>query len=609
VVFSMLSFIFGFVATFVAWSSDAGADPTHPFYETVMGMASYHLIAAFAIAAAVQLESRILTETAVFVTGFFLLSGPSKLWQMSALMETDAITLDVYSDAEGRFLESIATAELDRYRTAVVLGVLQGVTAIYAAIKLLGDDSMKSSEIDAVGYRMETKPWKKNIVHYIFLSLGFCMVLVSCALDWNVAREALKNIGAQETYRMDAANWFLLMLFLAEACILVQYFENSLPSLKPLWWVAAGIATSAITGFSNIGTHDRQLWMVDYSIAGVNELREYLEKEDKDDFLAPKRAIGVEEKDYEQAFSAQIIFYLGFLITWLFSMKIPYSGGNNWDRNSGVYSFAKVKSWATIFVIFSFLFYVVAIGIMSATDLAHPAISNANTSEVTVGDETCNGEFANMYIIGSPACYVNPQNADGERFTINMMTSWVPTDRKYWELLTFISIGYIATVCLFAGWLSADSRSVKLAAIIAGVQWLSLEYAMTWDNGQNGDMYPNPTYGSILEDFGCKDGDDNGDCAQYKAGFVVMFLSAVFTILGAMTMLANLDESVEGPREAPSTPSRSVPEGAQAITQEELSLAISTPEKAMELARRIQEQGYLSVAAAEPAVAAPSTMV
>merc|ERR1719345_499861 len=169
VVFSMLSFTFGFVATFVAWSSDAGANPGHPFYETVLGMASYHLIAATTIAAAVQLESRFLAEIGLLVVGFFLLSGPTKLWQMSALGETDGVkmylTQNLYKDASGKFLESIVTAELDRYRTAVVLGVLQAVTAIYAMIKLLGDSSMKSIQFDATGYRQEAKPWKKNIAH------------------------------------------------------------------------------------------------------------------------------------------------------------------------------------------------------------------------------------------------------------------------------------------------------------------------------------------------------------------------------------------------------------------------------------------------------------
>merc|ERR1712127_1114189 len=105
-------------------------------------------------------------------------------------------------------------------------------------------------------------------------------------------------------------------------------------------------------------------------------------------------------------------------------------------------------------------------------------------------------------------------------------------DRKYWELLTFISIGYVSAACLLAGWLQADARAVKFSAVIAGVQWLSLEYAMSWDNeGNEGADYPNPTYGSIFEDFGCKDVEDNGECGQYKAGFVILFLAAVFNII------------------------------------------------------------------------------
>lgn len=619
VVFSMLSFTFGFVATFVAWSSDAGANPGHPFYETVLGMASYHLIAATTIAAAVQLESRFLAEIGLLVVGFFLLSGPTKLWQMSALGETDGVkmylTQNLYKDASGKFLESIVTAELDRYRTAVVLGVLQAVTAIYAMIKLLGDSSMKSIQFDATGYRQEAKPWKKNIVHYVFLSLGGAMVIVACALTWNVGRESLKNIGAQETYRMDAVNWYILMVFMAEGFVILQYFENTMASLKPLWWVAAGIISSTIIGFNCVGTHDRQVWMVDWSIPGTNDMRAYLEKNDKDDFLPPKKAIGVVEADYEQAFAAQIIFYIGFMTTWVFSMKLPFSSCGStihWDRNSGVYAFAKVKSWATVFVVFSFLFYVVALGVLAANDLADPAVRNANTSVVTADDTSCSGQFGNMYLSASDTCWATEQNAAGERFTLNTMTSWMPADRKYWELLTFISIGYVSAACLLAGWLQADARAVKFSAVIAGVQWLSLEYAMSWDNeGNEGADYPNPTYGSIFEDFGCADVDDNGECGQYKAGFVILFLAAVFNIFAATIMMSDLDDAVDGENtNVPSTPSRSIPEGAQAITQEELQLAVSTPEKAMELARRIQEQGYLSVAAAEPSgPPAPSTMV
>jgi len=617
VVFSMLSFIFGFVATFVAWSSDAGANPAHPFYETVLGMASYHLIAATAIAAAVQLESRFLAEIALFVVGFFLLSGPTKLWQISALSETTEVkaylSQNLYRDATGKFLESIVSAELDRYRTAVVLGVLQAVTGIYAMIKLLGDSSMKSLQYDAVGYQQENKPWKKNIVAYVFMSLGAAMVIVACALTWNIGRESLKAIGAQETYRMDAVNWYILMVFLAEGFLIVQYFENTLASLKPLWWIAAGILSSTIIGFNNVGTHDRQVWMVDWSITGANDLRAYLEKDDKDDFLPPKKAIGVDEGDYEQAFAAQILFFIGIMVTWLFSMKLPFSSCGStihWDRNSGVYSFAKVKSWSTVFVIFSFLFYVIALGVLAANDLADPAIRNANTS-VTV-DDSCNGEFGNMFLNTADTCWATEQVALGERFTLNTMTSWVPTDRKYWELMTFISIGFLAASCLVAGWVHGDARSVKMSALIAGVQWLSLEYAMAWDNDGNDDAaYPNPAYGSIFEDFGCKDVEDNGECGQYKAGFVILFLAAVFNIIAAVIMLSALDDQVDGAStNVPSTPSRSIPEGAQAITQEELQLAVSTPEKAMELARRIQEQGYLSVAAAEPSgEPAPSTMV
>jgi hypothetical protein len=394
--------------------------------------------------------------------------------------------------------------------------------------------------------------------------------------------------------------------------IVVQFFEIALPSLKPLWWVGAGIISTCQLGFSNIGTHDRQLWFIDYSFAGLNELRALLMHETE---YVDKRAVGVDEGEYDQAFAGVLLFWMGFVITWMFTMKFPLSAcgsTTNWNRNTGLYSFAKLKSSQTIFVIFGFVLYVIALSVLMANDLATPAISGAAGSAVNTTDGgVCSGEFFNVHSGGVSGCtFIDAETSQisGDRFTLNTMTSWIPTDRKYSDIFLMATVGFTSTIAVFAGWFQGDSRSLKYGLIWAGVMWLALEYAMTFD-GATGE------YGARYADFPCKDlddlGQDTGDCEMYKAGMVVMFLAGLCNVIAALIMLGVLDTEIDGANHVtPSTPSRSIPADAQAITQEELNLAVSTPEKAMELARRIQSQGYLSVVAASPTGApAPSTMV
>jgi hypothetical protein len=626
VVSAFAAMALGFCATFLAWSSDAGANPAHPFYETVMGMASYSLIGAFTITSAVMLESRFVAEIALFITGFFLLQAPVKCWQLATFSEEPTIKAELaqyqYTDTSGDYTNSVVSAELDRYKSTTILNVLQAVFTIYSAMKFLGDASQNSDKYDAVGYRMvnedgtANKPFKKNIMHYVFITLGTLLAVVGCALTWAGARESLKNIGADESYRMDAANWYILMCFIAQFCIVVQFFENSLPSLKPLWWVGAGIVATVQMGFSNIGTHDRQLWHIDYSFAGMNELRALLMHEDE---FHTGRAVGVDESDYDQALAGALLFWIGFLLTWVFTMKFPLSGcgsTTNWNRNSGVYGFAKLKSTQTIFVMFGFILYIVGLCVLLSNNLASPNIHGARSAIVNASDpdatppivSVCTGNFFNVHAESTDACiWAVDQDIANDRFTMNTMTSWVPADRKYSNIFLFITVGFSSSVAMFAGWLHGDSRSIKYGLIFAGVMWLALEYAMTYDG-------TSVAYGEKYGDYRCThlpEDESESDCEMYKAGMVVIFLAGLCNLVAGLIMLGILDHEVEGATIiAPSTPSRSIPGDAEAITQEELALAVSTPEKAMELARRIQEQGYLSVVAAEPAgPAAPSTMV
>merc|ERR1719473_214365 len=72
----LLSFVLGIVATFTIWSSDAGADPSHPFYEAVMQVATYSLALSTMAALGTIMEERFALEIGLYIVGFFVLTGP-----------------------------------------------------------------------------------------------------------------------------------------------------------------------------------------------------------------------------------------------------------------------------------------------------------------------------------------------------------------------------------------------------------------------------------------------------------------------------------------------------------------------------------------------------
>lgn len=73
--------------------------------------------------------------------------------------------------------------------------------------------------------------------------------------------KALDKIDAEESARLNAANFYIFLLLLAWLGLAVQSFPP-VKELKALWWPAMGIIFASWTGLSNVGTHDRQVWCV-----------------------------------------------------------------------------------------------------------------------------------------------------------------------------------------------------------------------------------------------------------------------------------------------------------------------------------------------------------
>merc|ERR1719272_2679572 len=118
---SMVGLGFALVSTFVLWTSDAAADPTHPFYETVLGMAISTFMVSQAIFLGVTMEENIFLEMGLFILGLTVFNAPTRMWQIAALAETDVVSDSVGGRAE--YSQDVAAeAEIDRYYIGGVLG-------------------------------------------------------------------------------------------------------------------------------------------------------------------------------------------------------------------------------------------------------------------------------------------------------------------------------------------------------------------------------------------------------------------------------------------------------------------------------------------------------
>jgi hypothetical protein len=666
---SVVTFVLGFVATFVIWSSDAGADPSHLFYEYVMVVAASSLIVGSTFLTGYFTGEKMYVELGLFMVGFFLISAPVKLFQVKAFAQLDLVrnsmASSAYTDSLGFPTDSILTAEIDRYAVAAVLNVLQGFFAIYSGISFLAmkraEALPEASNADAAtctetlamdgsgyGYRPATDAekeagsgdrvaqvgGKKHLIHLILICLSFVMVIAGLAVGWRIISESLDEVGEDmhETYRADAANFFLFTILIAWGCMAVQYFGNVLASLKPLWFVSVGIYLSVFFGFSNVGTHDRQLWMIDHSLAGINEVRALAQAED-DDFDMTK-AFGVDHDIYEQAQASQMLVILGVWIAYLATMKLPFTGfcgGKNghWSK-TGEFSYsANFYVWFP--TLLNVMFFVISLIVLSASDLSEPAIHNAAEAarlpadlfeeRSNAGDFTvpCKGDNFNILMnelefpcfsasvingTNSPASHDFAYLINQERFTLNPQTSWVPTDRKYWEIFTLLAMSMCVACGSFGGVYQGCARSLRTSAFIAGFLIATPMYALTYDAMKQNPLTPNRStninspYDEMRTDYGC---DSNGDCIAYKVAMAFFFLQGLCAIYANSKASGILDDYLTGKTGVESEEDK----GKELFKV----YKAQTPEQQIAMYKTLEERGYLTVETAETAVDSPKDAV
>jgi hypothetical protein len=590
---SLIAFAFGLTATFVLWSTDAAADPTHPFYENVLNSAASVFLVTFLCLLGVVSEESQWLEASLFFAGFLTLAAPVRMWQMKALASTNDIA--PYMSSNMYKENTIAReAEVDRYLIGGSLTIIATVFVLYTACKALAADA---KAVAMAGTVTTSSPVLRSL-RAALLGFSFIGIWTAVGMLWSQTNDALEKIDATDSDRGNAAHYYIFLLLFAYFGWFVNgldaVFSGGAPAedgaasvtakipfgaLKPLMWVSTGLVAATFTGYVSVGTHDRQLWHIDASLANANEVREIVTHTHK-----PSRSYGADHEDYQVTFTALVILFITICSVAMTAVSFPFT-----VRTSVPTSGCTTFGFLTAAI--SFVFFIVGFCVLLSTPMAHPMVANdtvadgkfesptidfenkAGTGWLMTDDLSgfnpknieldfgCSGKFYNMYldqatvnnegdycfksvkywvvdgllagnddgpILGPGDPIIDAKRFTSERFTVNMfnpdpVNNYVSS--TYMQLFTISALALVAAYQNFFGIASGSTIMVKSSLYVFGFIIVTVGYAMNWQGadqiGQNG---------SIWDDEQC-DEDGEGDCRSFKAGFAFFFLQAIFGII------------------------------------------------------------------------------
>jgi len=511
--------VFSMVALFLRWNTDAAADPTHIWYENVMGTAGLAtFLMMISLWSALFPAQGFLGELGLFGSGAFGLTAPIRIWQMIALQRE----LEPAQDAD--VTDSEATAEVDRYRTAFVLITLAAIV-------------ITVNNVQAISARTAPAAATTSKITHALVGLGSILLIIGAAFMWHVVEESLDRVADDEkvrtsdddNYRFHAANWYIVIQCFAGLCFAIQQYK---PNLAGLWWTAAGIVTSTWLGFTNVGTHDRQLWHVDFSFAGINELRWY----NNEDFVA-RRAVDVDEDTYDYAFSGVLLIMLSFGCFFFGMYKLPFCG----EGAKPATKFTKAFNVVVILSVVSALIGMITL--WTTENLVHVPIQYAVDTGAAAGSGS-----ASLTVTSPKNMIATGGDLKGERYTLNYYSSvnafgapeaaataaetfaYFETDPAwhYGVIFLFTAASWQGTVismfCILFGCEKSTLFLMISGALLQGALVWSFLYGASESEGKKyckdfggGDQYPN-------ED----------DCRRYTNGFVWIFFQGVLQIIAGV---------------------------------------------------------------------------
>jgi hypothetical protein len=547
---SMIGLGFALVSAFVLWTSDAAADPTHPFYETVLGMAISTFVVASTIFMGVVMEESIFLEIGLFLLGLTVFHAPVRMWQMTALSET-AIVSDSILGRVSYSQDVAAEAEIDRYYIGGALSIISGVIALVVGPKALAATGTDTDEsLPPTNHIFELLVMLGTLGSIIGMFTSFGMLL-------KYSEDILGEIDATNSDRGNAVNYFIFSLLFAFLGFLINtrlvtekesgrgaegnVFDALVP-YRSLSYVSSGIVVSYFAGFSNIGTHDRQLWMIDLSMGGVNELRSLL-SDGAADGSKSGRAYGVNEDQYAAVLGASIIFFVSMVVCFTASLNMPFAYTGKSDASK---AFANIRTKtgkvAIIFAVVGAVFWTIGFVSLMSLDLAAAPISHAaGTNGVDVAD--CAGKTFNMHFLDGSCGDTAVPDPAGERFTLNLLNSGDFTDAataRYTEIFTFSSITLLVLMLNFQGTLGGSLKSVKTSMFISIFGLLGLSFALSWVSAAD---YDEQVMGVSTADVLCRRGgddtDDEEECRTFKNGFVFYWLQTICVMISGATSISS----------------------------------------------------------------------
>lgn len=578
---SLIAFAFGLTATFVLWSTDAAADPTHPFYENVLNSAASVFLVTFLCLLGVVSEESQWLEASLFFAGFLTLAAPVRMWQMKALASTNDIA--PYMSSNMYKENTIAReAEVDRYLIGGSLTIIATVFVLYTACKALAADA---KAVAMAGTVTTSSPVLRSL-RAALLGFSFIGIWTAVGMLWSQTNDALEKIDATDSDRGNAAHYYIFLLLFAYFGWFVNgldaVFSGGAPAedgaasvtakipfgaLKPLMWVSTGLVAATFTGYVSVGTHDRQLWHIDASLANANEVREIVTHTHK-----PSRSYGADHEDYQVTFTALVILFITICSVAMTAVSFPFT-----VRTSVPTSGCTTFGFLTAAI--SFVFFIVGFCVLLSTPMAHPMVANDTVADgkfdqlgAKFGEDAvkqaavdafaggfnvknievdfgCSGKLYNMYLDQATVnnegdyCFKSIKYWDNseslvattdakrftsERFTVNMfnpdpVNNYVSS--TYMQLFTISALALVAAYQNFFGIASGSTIMVKSSLYVFGFIIVTVGYAMNWQGadqiGQNG---------SIWDDEQC-DEDGEGDCRSFKTGFAFFFLQAIFGII------------------------------------------------------------------------------
>jgi hypothetical protein len=504
-----VALLLGFSAVFVLWTSDIAADPSNPNYGNVFTLIYAALFTGMNAFFGVIAEDALICEMALFSVGLFNLGAPVRLWQIESFT---GIAVEAAGEGfDNTYLEN----DVQRLRVAVVLIVLSGLASIWCASSFL-QSSYKESVAPGSTKRDDYSP---NSMRKGMGAVSAICVLTGCGLLWAAANEALEAVGAENSARINGANFYIFLALIGWLGMAAQL--SGLSEVKALPWVSMGVAASTLVGFLAIGTHDRQLWFLDFTLASVNELHQYLYA-DEGVFPVGGRSLNIDadSKVFEWALAGILLNFIGTNLIIMAVHEIPgkFERKNTWAATSSI---AAKITYAIV------VFFIIGISCMLAADTAAVPMKVLTQDQNGLCGAGASGDVKNLVCIEGGAV------VPGERFSFNTYNpmnfggNTLATD--YANAFTWSTLGLFVAFFMLNGVLSESIRMVKFAAFAAGILWLSLSWAF---------VFP--------------DGNDGGD--QYRAGVVFLWLESLLTLVAASEFLAGEDDDFNKALEAVEKP-------------------------------------------------------